>query len=167
MGLRCVLVSGDREAVAESVATVVGIDEVVAQALPGDKVSVVRRLQEGGASVAVVGDGVNDAPALATANLGLALGSGTDVARNAADLLIVRDDLRTVPTAITLARRTVRTIRSNLFWAFCYNVIALPLAAAGLLDPLIAGAAMALSSVFVVWNSSRLRHVGTVPGSLT
>ena len=156
LGLRCVLLTGDNEDSARQVAAAVGIDEVVAGALPAEKVAMVHRLQAEGRSVAVVGDGVNDGPALASADLGLAVGSGTDVAINAADLLIVRDDLRIVPAAIVLARRTLSTIRSNLVWAFAYNVAAIPLAAAGLLNPLIAAACMALSSGFVVWNSSRL-----------
>jgi Cu+-exporting ATPase len=157
LGLRCVLLSGDNEPTVRAVGCAVGIDEVVAGALPGEKVAMIRELQVQGRSVAMVGDGVNDAPALATADLGLAIGSGTDVAIDAADLIIVRDDLTVVATAISLARRTLRTIRSNLLWAFVYNLVAVPVAAAGLLDPLIAGGAMTLSSVFVVWNSSRLR----------
>ena len=140
----------------------IGVTDVIANALPADKVAVIRRLQHGGRSVAMVGDGVNDGPALVCADLGLAVGSGTDVAINAADLIIVRDDLGVVVTAIELARRTLKTIRGNLVWAFAYNVAAIPLAACGFLNPLIAGAAMALSSGFVVWNSSRLRHVGGV-----
>jgi Cu+-exporting ATPase len=163
MGLRCVLVSGDNEPTVRAVGAAIGVDEVVAGALPGEKVAVVRALQEVGHSVAVVGDGVNDAPALATADLGLAVGSGTDVAIDAADLIVVRDDLRIVAVALALARRTLRTIRSNLLWAFGYNVIAIPLAAAGLLDPLIAAGAMALSSAFVVWNSARLRQRRPLP----
>lgn len=158
MGLRCVLVSGDNAPTVRAVGAAVGADDVVAEALPDEKVAYVRRLQAEGHSVAVVGDGVNDAPALATADLGLAVGSGTDVAIDAADLIVVRDDLRVVPVALALARRTLRTIRSNLLWAFAYNVVAIPVAALGLLDPLVAGGAMALSSAFVVWNSSRLRE---------
>jgi heavy metal translocating P-type ATPase len=159
LGLRCVLMSGDNEVTARAVADSLGIAEVVADALPGDKVNVIRRLQAEGHSVAMVGDGVNDGPALVAADLGLAVGSGTDVAINAADLIVVRDDLRAVATAIDLSRRTLRTIHGNLIWACVYNAAAIPLAALGLLNPLIAAAAMALSSGFVVWNSSRLRSV--------
>ncbi|MGO9559114.1 MAG: heavy metal translocating P-type ATPase [Acidimicrobiales bacterium] len=158
LGLRCVLVTGDNEATARSVGASIGVDDVIFGASPKEKVDVIRLLQQEGRSVAMVGDGVNDGPALAAANLGLAIGSGTDVAINAADLIVVRDDLRVVATAIRLARRTLRTIRGNLAWAFGYNVAAIPIAACGLLNPLIAAAAMALSSGFVVWNSSRLRH---------
>ena len=158
LGLHCILLTGDSELTARSVAASIGINDVVARALPTDKVDLIRRLQSEGHSVAMVGDGVNDGPALVAADLGLAVGSGTDVALNAADLIIVRDDLRVVATAVGLARRTLKTIRGNLAWAFGYNVAAIPLAACGLLNPLIAGAAMALSSAFVVWNSSRLRH---------
>jgi heavy metal translocating P-type ATPase len=164
LGLRCVLVTGDNEATARAVGAAVGVGEIVAGALPADKVAVIRRLQSEGRCVAMVGDGVNDAPALASADLGLAVGSGTDVAINAADLIIVRDDLRIAATAISLARRTLNTIRGNLAWAFLYNLAAIPLAALGLLNPLIAGAAMALSSTFVVANSSRLLRHG-VPRS--
>jgi Cu+-exporting ATPase len=159
LGLRCVLMSGDNEVTARAVADSLGITEVVADALPADKVNVIRRLQAEGRSVAMVGDGVNDGPALVAADLGLAVGSGTDVAINAADLIVVRDDLRAVATAIDLSRRTLRTIHGNLTWACVYNLAAIPLAAVGLLNPLIAAAAMALSSGFVVWNSSRLRSV--------
>lgn len=159
LGLRCVLMTGDNEVTARAIADSLGIAEVVAGALPADKVSVIRRLQAEGRAVAMVGDGVNDGPALVAADLGLAVGSGTDVAINAADLIVVRDDLRAVATAIDLSRRTLRTIHGNLAWACAYNLAAIPLAAFGLLNPLIAAAAMALSSGFVVWNSSRLRRV--------
>jgi len=159
LGLRTVLLTGDSEAVARTVADTLGIDEVAARVLPDEKSAVIERLQREGRNVAMVGDGINDSAALATANLGIALAQGTDIAMKSADIIVVRDDLRAVVDAIRLARRTLRTITMNLVWAFGYNIAAIPIAAAGLLNPLIAALAMALSSVLVVSNSLRLRNV--------
>jgi Cu+-exporting ATPase len=166
LGLHPILLTGDNEATARAVAAAVGIEEVIAGTLPAQKAAVITGLQARGRRVAMVGDGINDAPALAAANLGLALGSGTDVAICAADLILLRDDLRTVPDAIRLARATFRTIRRNLAWAFGYNVVAIPLAALGFLNPVVASAAMTLSSVFVVASSLRLQRfqAGPAPG---
>lgn len=157
LGLRCVLLTGDNATTAQAVADEVGIDEVYAAAMPDEKSARIAQLRKEGRVVAMVGDGINDAPALAKADLGIAVGSGTDAAINAAAVIIMRDDLRVTGAAIALSRRTIETIRTNLIWAFGYNVAAIPLAAFGLLNPLISGAAMALSSAFVVWNSLRLR----------
>ena len=158
LGLRPVLLTGDNAETAAAVAAEVGIDEVIADVLPAGKAEVIRRLQDDGHVVAMAGDGVNDAPALAQADLGLAIGTGTDVAIEASDITLVSGDLLASADAIRLSRRTLATIKGNLFWAFGYNVAALPLAAAGYLNPLIAGAAMAGSSLFVVANSLRLRR---------
>nr|WP_253661776.1 heavy metal translocating P-type ATPase [Williamsia maris] len=163
IGIRTMLVSGDNRAAAESVAAAVGITEVVAEVLPEGKVDLIEELRSEGATVAMVGDGINDGPALATADLGLAIGRGTDVAIGAADIILVRHALMTVPEALGLARMTRRTIRTNMAWAFGYNIAAIPIAAVGLLNPLIAGAAMAFSSFFVVSNSLRIRKFAKRP----
>jgi P-type Cu+ transporter len=160
LGLRPVLLTGDNEATARAVAAEVGIDEVIAEVMPSEKADVIRRLQAEGRVVAMAGDGVNDAPALAQADLGLSIGTGTDVAIEASDLTLVSGDLRAAADAIRLSRATLRTIKQNLGWAFGYNLAALPLAAIGLLNPVIASAAMAFSSVSVVANALRLRRFG-------
>lgn len=163
-GMRTVLLTGDNAAAAGAVAAAVGIGEVIADVLPEGKVDVIEQLRDRGRVVAMVGDGINDGPALASADLGMAIGRGTDVAIGAADIILVRDDLDVVPLALDLARATMRTIRVNMIWAFGYNVAAIPIAALGLLNPLIAGAAMAFSSFFVVSNSLRLRSFATRTG---
>jgi Cu+-exporting ATPase len=162
LGLRPVLLTGDNAGVARTIAAEAGIDEIHAGVTPQGKLDLIRALQESGHTVAMVGDGVNDAAALAAADLGIAMGTGTDAAIAAADITVVSGDLLVVADAVRLARRTLGTIKGNLFWAFAYNVAAIPLAAFGLLNPMLAGAAMAFSSVFVVTNSLRLRSFESI-----
>jgi Cu+-exporting ATPase len=162
-GFRTVMLTGDTEAAAAPIARQAGVSGVIAKVLPDAKAEAIRRLQESDVRVAMVGDGINDAPALAQADIGIALGTGTDIAMEAADITLVRGDLRSVTTAVDLSRRMQRTIRQNFFWAFLYNIVGIPLAALGMLSPTVAAAAMAFSSVSVVSNSLRLRRIREEP----